>query len=97
MWASPPCTKYTKATIRITRYVNSVNEIVFETLKIIAQLNLTYCIVENPQTGLLKEQIFMDETPCKDIEYCEYGMRYRKRTRLWNNMFLVGNQNTYVK
>ena len=23
----------------------------------------------------------------KDIDYCRYGMPYRKRTRLWNNVF----------
>ena len=25
--------------------------------------------------------------PYKDIDYCKYGMPYRKRTRLWNNVF----------
>ena len=97
IWASPPCTEYSKAMTRRTLNINAANEIVLKTLKIIDYLNPTYCIVENPQTGLLKEQIFMNENPYKDIEYCKYGMRYRKRTRLWNNMFLVGNQNTYVK
>jgi hypothetical protein len=24
--------------------------------------------------------------PFKDIDYCKYGMKYRKRTRLWNNI-----------
>ena len=25
--------------------------------------------------------------PYTDIDYCKYGMLYRKRTRLWNNVF----------
>ena len=25
--------------------------------------------------------------PYTDIDYCKYGMPYRKRTRLWNNVF----------
>ena len=40
-----------------------------------------------PQTGLMKDQIEMWGIPYKDIDYCKYGMPYRKRTRLWNNIF----------
>ena len=28
----------------------------------------------------------MQDIPYKDIDYCKYGMPYRKRTRLWNNI-----------
>ena len=31
-------------------------------------------MIENPQTGLLKEQIFMSGLPYVDIDYCKYGM-----------------------
>jgi len=28
----------------------------------------------------------MTDLPFKDVDYCKYGMPYRKRTRLWNNV-----------
>ena len=87
IWASPPCTEYSKAKSRGVRNIEEANKIVLRTLEIIEYYNPTYYIVENPQTGLLKEQWFMNGLPYKDIDYCKYGMPYRKRTRLWNNVF----------
>ena len=52
----------------------------------IKYLNPKYYIIENPQTGLLKKQSFMNDLPYVDIVYCKYGTPYRKRTRLWNNV-----------
>ena len=87
VWASPPCTEYSKAKTVGVRKIEEANKIVLRTLEIIEYYNPTYYIVENPQTGLLKEQLFMYGLPYKDIDYCKYGMPYRKRTRLWNNVF----------
>jgi len=28
----------------------------------------------------------MFDLPFNDLDYCKYGMKYRKRTRLWNNI-----------
>ena len=28
----------------------------------------------------------METIPFNAIEYCKYGMKYRKRTRIWNNI-----------
>ena len=87
IWASPPCTEYSVAKTTGIRKLEYANSIVLKTLEIIEYLNPDYYIIENPQTGLLKAQPFMYGIPYKDIDYCKYGMLYRKRTRLWNNIF----------
>ena len=88
IWASPPCTEYSRATTCGIRDIEGANAIVKRTLDIIHYFKPKYWIIENPQTGLLKEQEMMIGIPFKDIDYCKYGMPYRKRTRLWNNIDL---------
>ena len=55
------------------------------TLEIIDYLAPTIYFIENPQTGYLKVQSSMQPYPFTDLDYCRFGMPYRKRTRLWNN------------
>ena len=86
IFASPPCQEYSRAKTTGVRKIEEANKIVERTLAIIEYLNPKYYIIENPQTGLLKEQWFMYGMPYTDIDYCAYGMPYRKRTRLWNNV-----------
>ena len=86
IWASPPCTEYSRAKTVGVRDIEHANQIVLKTLEIIHYFNPTYWVIENPQTGLLKNQYFMIDLPYNDVDYCKYGMPYRKRTRLWNNI-----------
>ena len=86
IWASPPCTEYSRAKTTGGRKNEHANKIVLRTIDIIKYFNPKYYIIENPQTGLLKKQSFMNDLPYVDIDYCKYGMPYRKRTRLWNNI-----------
>ena len=79
IWSSPPCTEHSKAKTTGIRKIDYANSIVLKTLP-------KYFVIENPQTGLLKNQEFMDEFEFKDVDYCKYGTAYRKRTRLWNNI-----------
>ena len=87
IWASPPCTEYSIAKTTAPRDIEGANKIVQRTLDILEYFEAKYWIIENPQTGYLKDQIMMWGLPFKDIDYCKYGMPYRKRTRIWNNVF----------
>jgi site-specific DNA-cytosine methylase len=83
--ASPPCTEYSRAKTTGVRDIAGANKIVRKTLEIIRYFQPDVFIIENPQTGLLKEQPFMRNIPYADADYCKYGMPYRKRTRFWSN------------
>ena len=86
IWASPPCTEYSRAKTVGVRKIAEANKIVLKTIEIIKYFQPTVFFIENPQTGLLKNQPFMDEFSYVDVDYCMYGFNYRKRTRLWNNL-----------
>ena len=86
IWASPPCTEYSVAKTVGVRKLDEANAIVKRTIEIIQYFNPTYWMMENPQTGLLKHQSIVADLPYNDLDYCKYGMPYRKRTRLWNNI-----------
>ena len=74
IWASPPCTEYSLAKTTGVRKIDEANAIVKRTLEIIAYFNPTTWILESPQTGLLKKQVFMVGLPYVDVDYCKYGM-----------------------
>ena len=86
IWSSPPCTEYSRAKTTGIRKISEANEIVLKTIEIIKYFQPTVFFIENPQTGLLKNQPFMAEFSYVDVDYCMYGCRYRKRTRLWLNL-----------
>ena len=87
IWASPPCTEYSRAKTIGVRKIQESNEIVLRVLEIINYFDPIFYMIENPQSGLLKNQTFMDDLPFNDVDYCKYGMKYRKRTRNWNNIY----------
>ena len=97
VWSSPPCTEYSMAKTTAPRNIPKANEIVKKTLDIINYLCPTYFVLENPQTGYLKKQDFMQDRYYVDVDYFKYGIPYRKRTRLWNNIYITGYLDHYVK
>lgn len=86
IWASPPCTEYSAAKTVGVRKIDYANEVVLRTIEIIRYFDPTYYLIENPQTGRLKDQPFMRDLPYHDVDCCKYGMSYRKRTKLWGNL-----------
>ena len=87
IWASPPCTEYSIAKTTAPRDIEGANKIVQRTLDILEYFEAKYWIIENLQAGYLTDQIIMWGLPFKDIDYCKYGLPYRKRTSIWNNVF----------
>jgi hypothetical protein len=90
VWASPPCTEYSHAKRVGVRKLAQANAIVKRTLEILEYFEPDVWFLENPQTGLLKDQEMMWGLPYLDVDYCQYGMSYRKRTRIWTNVELAG-------
>lgn len=87
VWASPPCTQYSRArtTAREPRDLEGADELVQAALNVIDQAQPHYWFLENPQTGLLKDREVVEGLPFRDVHYCAYSMPYRKATRIWSN------------
>ena len=87
VWASVPCTQYSRArTIaKEPRDLEGADELVATARGIIDQAQPRYWFIENPQTGLLKGREVVADLPFRDVSYCAYGLPYRKTTRIWSN------------
>jgi site-specific DNA-cytosine methylase len=86
VWASPPCAEYSKAKTVGVRKIDNANNIILNTFEISDYRKPTYRMAENPQTGLLTQQLVMFMLHYNDIDYCMYGMPYKMRTRIWNKL-----------
>jgi len=94
IWFSPPCNEYSilnKARPDKIPDIAGANKIVEKGLEIINYVNCNF-VIENPQTGSLKNQGILDNISFTDVDYCSYGFPYRKRTRLWNNIGFEGRK-----
>lgn len=61
-----------------------------KTLEIIKYFNPTYFTIENPASGDMKN--YITDLSFTDVDYCMYGLPYKKRTRIWNNFNFVGEK-----
>ena len=93
IWASPPCTTFSVASIRHywkdgkpknDKCLKGI-EIVKKTMAIIKELNPRFFIIENPR-GMLRKQDFIQGLYKDTVTYCQYGANVQKPTDLWNNL-----------
>ena len=84
IWASPPCTEFSKAKTRGERKIKEALKIVKKTKEIIEYLKPKYYYIENPE-GLLRHQKIMKNMNRETVSYCKYGYKYRKNTDKWTN------------
>ena len=110
IWASPPCTSFSVASIG--HHWNKDNTpktekaelgvaIVKKTIQIINHFNPKYWFIENPR-GKLRKLDFMQDFPRKTLTYCSYGDMRMKPTDIWTNYDFVvramcfnGNKNCH--
>ena len=87
IWASPDCSQYSRAkTTGGRRKLGHADKMVKKTLTIINDLQPRIWFIENPETGMLKTRDFMLLRPRIVVDYCKYGLPYRKRTAVWSNV-----------
>jgi site-specific DNA-cytosine methylase len=88
IWASPPCTEYSilKNNTGMNTNLLMADQIVLKTIEIINYFQPSKWFIENPQTSILKNRIFMKDFNYYDFDYCCFSdWGYRKRTRIWTN------------
>ena len=95
VWASPPCTAFSVASIGHhwtggkqayipkTEQAELSIKIINKTMELIKEINPKYYIVENPR-GLLRKLNLIKHSP-KTAWYCQYGDDRAKPTDLWVN------------
>ena len=98
IWASPPCTTYSVASISHHRYEDPLthnlepktrearhaDELVSYTLDLIKALNPEAWFIENLR-GALRKTRFMADLPRYTVTYCQYGDTRQKPTDIWTN------------
>ncbi len=100
LWASPPCTCFSVASISThwtggkKAYIPKTNEaeisikLVRKVLYLIGELQPDYWFIENPR-GVLRKMPFMIELSKKcfrhEVSYCQYGDTRMKPTDIWTN------------
>ena len=85
IWASPPCTNYSALRKSTEEDRLDSDELVRRTLEIAEELGNPPIFIENPWTGKLKSRGLLDRLKLQKVDYCTFGMPYRKRTAIWTN------------
>lgn len=93
IWASPPCQLFSNARTKgCTADLESADSLVLRTLEIAEGLGNPTLFVENPHSGKLKRRGLLDHLSMRVLDYCRFGMPYRKRTSVWTSTTWVPSQ-----
>jgi len=97
IWASPPCTTFSVASIGThwtggkNAYIPKTREaelgikLVKKSIEIIRYYNPKYWYIENPR-GVLRKMDFIQALPIRNtVTYCQYGDSRMKPTDIWTN------------
>ena len=91
IWASPPCTTFSVASISHhwtvdkkpkTKAAELGLDLIAKTIQLIKELKPTNWLIENPR-GMLRKQAIMSQFPRQTVTYCQYGDNRMKPTDLW--------------
>jgi len=88
LWASPPCTQFSIASVS-THWKNRQppiegTELLAHTIRLIMQLNPSYWFIENPG-GMMRKLQIMQQFPRRTFTFCQYGDNSMKPTDVWTN------------
>ena len=87
IWASPPCTEYSRAKTVGVRNLGAADRIVDAVMRIIEHLKPRAWFIENPR-GMLRDRPMMAALVHlrHTCTYCRYGAPYQKETDIWSNV-----------
>lgn len=95
VWASPPCTAFSVATIGRNWHKDPIRPktekaeeammILEQTVWILNELQPKYFILENPR-GMMRTMPAVEWLDRTTVTYCQYGEERMKPTDLWNNL-----------
>lgn len=86
LWASPPCTEYSRAKSVGHRELGMADTLIAATLACLIWLKPRYWFVENPVGMLATRPLMLPFQPyLRYVSYCRYGEPVRKDTCIWTN------------
>jgi site-specific DNA-cytosine methylase len=87
VFASMPCTEYSRALATRGRNLPLADGLVRRTLAAIRHLQPKLWFIENPRWGELRNREFMRGLPWVDVDYCQFSdWGYKKPTRIWGTV-----------
>ena len=97
IWASPPCTSFSVASIGRHWYMDERGnpqartesaefgkQLVMKTIEVINHFDPEFWFIENPR-GMLRKMDFMRNLMRTSVSYCQYGDDRMKPTDIWTN------------